>query len=167
MTPTLARRDNYQGLGYYRSTAFGETSQRLTQLLRGEAEAMFQLAISLRAKFDKVRELQEIYNGCSSNNWDGEGANAISESAYVEAARFIRLLPVAFPLPDIVPEPNGQIGFEWPVRRQHMFVVAVGGTQTLTFAGMFGADSSTHGTEPFSDSLPASIVDGLQRLFSE
>ena len=92
---------------------------------------------------------------------------AISEATYQEAAKFIRLLPVIFSIPEIVPEPNGQIGFEWHVRPDHMFVVAVGGTQLLTFAGLFGGESSSHGTDPFTDSLPESVVTHLQRLFGD
>lgn len=167
MTPTVARGNNYQGLGYYRSTAYGPTSHQLTAFLEGEAQSIFQLSISLRAKFEKLSELMEMCTSCSGTNWDGESAKEIPQAAYFEAARFVRLLPTILPLPEIVPEPNGQIAFEWHVKRDYMFVVALGGTQTLTFAGLFGADSSVHGTEPFSDSIPASIVGNLHRLLGE
>ena len=167
MIPTVAPGNTYQGLGYYRSTGYGPTSRKLSDILFWEGKCLFQLSVSLRAKFETACDLSEMYKNCSMANWDGEGAEAISEPAYLEAARFIRLLPVAFPMPELTPEPNGQIGFEWHLRRDYMFVVAVGGNQLLTFAGLFGPDSSVHGTEPFSDSLPESIVGHLQRLFSK
>ena len=167
MSPALAPGNRYQGLGYYRTVGVGPTSQRLKDFVYSEALATFQLAVSLGAKFEKLSEVNETYRKCSMPNWDAEGAEAITEAAYLEASRFIRLLPVIFPMPEIVPEPNGQLGFEWHLRRDHMFVVALGGTQVLTFAGLFGSESSIHGTDPFSDSLPESIVTYLQRLFNE
>jgi hypothetical protein len=167
MIPALAPRNIYQGLGYYQSTGVGTTATRLAEFINAEAMATFQLAVSLRAKFDALCELFQVYKSCSNANWDSEGAEAISEAAYQEAARFIRLLPVIFPMPEIVPEPNGQVGFEWHLRQDNMLVVALGGTQVLTFAGLFGGESSVHGTDPFSDSVPESVVAHLQRLFGE
>lgn len=167
MIPTIAPGNLYQGLGYYRSTGCGATSKKLSEILYWEGQALFQLSVSLRAKFEAACDLTEMYKNCSKANWDGEGAEPISEPAYLEAARFIRLLPVVLPMPEIAPEPNGQIGLEWHLRRDHMFVVAFGGNQLITFAGLFGPETRVHGTEPFSDSLPESVITHLQRLLGK
>src|SRR5688572_24159623 len=165
MTPALAFGNAFQGLGYYRSAGVGPDSVKLAGFIREEARSTFRLAVSFQAKFAKILELTDIYKKCSVENWDSEGAEAISEAAYKEAARFIRLLPMTFRMPEIVPEPNGQVGLEWYVRPNHVFIFAIGGAQLVTFAGLFGGESSTHGTEPFLiDSLPESVVSNLQRL---
>ena len=166
MTPTITPGNTMQGLGYYRTSGLGRTAQQLAQFISSEGTATFQLAIILRAKFDAVSGLRDIYQDCSVPNWDAEGANPISDGAYREASRLIKLLPVVVPMPEIVPVPNGQIGLEWYLTQGRSFIVAVGGTQILTYAGQFGLDRSAHGTEPFTDSLPVSVVNNLQRLYS-
>jgi hypothetical protein len=156
----------YQDLGYYASPGVGDTSIHLAEFVKEEAAATFRVAISLQAKLVSIFELSEVYKSCAMPDWDGEGAEPIPFLAYQEAARFLRLLPMIFPMPDVVPEPNGQVGFEWRLKKRHMFVVAIGGNQSMTFAGLFGSDSGVHGTEPFFDAIPESIIANLQRLYS-
>jgi hypothetical protein len=167
MIPASAPGDTYQGLGYYRSAGLGPVSEELASFISSEATDSFQLPIMLRAKFDTVLELRRVFQESSAGNWDGEGAEPISDATYQEASRLIRLLPVIFPMPEVTPMPNGQIGLEWYLARNRTFVVAVGGNQVLTYAGRFASDRSTHGTERFMDSLSASVVSNLQRLYRE
>jgi hypothetical protein len=136
----------------------------LAEFVRAEANETFELSVCLGAKFSALVELEDVFQACASENWDGEGAEPISREAYWEASRIIRLLPISFPIPEIVPEPNGQIGLEWSTGRGKVFVVAVGGNQVLTYGGLFGDGSRTGGTEPFQDALPQTIVSHLERL---
>ncbi len=56
---------------------------------------------------------KETYQECSEEGWDGYGARPVTQETYDEAVRFLGALPSWLPTPEIVPEPDGDIGFEW------------------------------------------------------
>lgn len=56
----------------------------------------------------KIREL-----GSMPENWDGYGATRISRETEKNAINAIDILLLSAPAPDIVPNPNGTISFEW------------------------------------------------------
>lgn len=126
---------------------------------------------SYSATFDKNNEIQqeldELFKECSEKDWDGYEANPITKDAYFEAKRFIKsLLSIpSFPFPEIVPEPTGEIGFEWYKGKQQVFIVSVSGKNELVYAGLFGPNK-VHGTEYFGDSLPSIVITNLKRLYT-
>lgn len=111
-----------------------------------------------------VATLNDVYQECCESNWDGYGAQAITEEAYQEAFKLLTLLPSNVPMPEVVPEPSGAIGLEWSKGRFFVFVASVCGENFITYAGVFGVNK-IHGTEYFGDSLPPIIVENIQRLY--
>lgn len=114
-----------------------------------------------------INELDKIFNSCSKDNWDGYGANAISVNTYLEARNIINMLNATFlnlPMPEITPEPDGDIAFEWSHDYGRTFVFSIDDNQTLTYAGIFGA-SNTHGIELLGDFIPAPIIYYIKRLY--
>lgn len=97
----------------------------------------------------------DVYSRCSEENWDGYGAIAINRSAIYAATIFIELLPDNIKIPEIVPEPAGEIGFEWVNGKYATFVASIT-PQTITFAGLFGSGKS-HGEVKFLNELPSVI----------
>jgi len=114
---------------------------------------------------DLIDNLIEVYKECSEENWDGYGAKPITRKVYHEALHLIALLPPSLPLPNIVPEPDGSIGFEWYKEKRNIFVISIGGNNIINFAGLFGDVNKIHGTEFYADSLPQIVNESLQRLF--
>ena len=58
-----------------------------------------------------IKELADL-----KENWDGYGAAPISEQTRDNALRFVNLIeaaPYGLPAPEICPNPNGTISFEW------------------------------------------------------
>lgn len=108
--------------------------------------------------------LMETYKECCEENWDGYGAVPISQATCSEAVRFLDALPSWIPAPEIVPEPDGYIGFEWSRGKDWTVVASVDGTNRITYAGLFGTDNKTHGTESFDGSIPKTLVDQILRL---
>ncbi len=116
-----------------------------------------------------IDELEEIFISCSRYNWDGYGANPISVNTFLDAKNIINMLNATFlnfPMPEITPEPDGDIAFEWSDDYGRTFVFSVDDNQTLTYAGIFGANS-THGTELLGDFIPDPIINYLKRLYSK
>lgn len=114
----------------------------------------------------KLKELNEIYRECSSPNWDGYNANPISEDTLYQAIGIIELLSndyLNLSIPDIAPEPDGDIAFEWEDNDGYTFGFSVNENKTINYAGIFGPNT-VHGNEIFIDTLPPAIVYNLNRL---
>ena len=109
--------------------------------------------------------LEEVYSECSESNWDGYNAKPITLETFLEARSLISSLPISFPLPEVVPEPTGEIAFEWYRKKRYVFVISVGGNKIITYAGLFGKTNKIRGTAYYSESLPPIIIENLQRLF--
>ena len=112
---------------------------------------------------DAIDALLEISQECNSDNWDGYGAKALTEDIFAEARCFIENLPISAPPPELSIDPDGEIVFEWYASPRKTFSVSVG-INCLTYAGIFGS-STTHGTEPFDNDIPKTIIDSLFRVY--
>ena len=112
-----------------------------------------------------IQEIQGLYREYSENNWDGYGADRISPGAYLEAKKVAGLLPPDLPVPDVMPEPNGNIAFEWYRSKRYIFVLSVEGSSVINYAGLSGRVSKVHGSEHFTDEIPASILERIHNLF--
>lgn len=125
----------------------------------------FRNAETLGRTDEILESLNEIFEECSMEGWDGYDAPPITEEAYYEAEKLIRSLPfTAFPMPEITPEPNGDIGLEWNKGTSQVFVASVSGRNEIIYAGLFGRNK-VRGTEYFGDILPAAVIVNLQRLY--
>ena len=114
-----------------------------------------------------LNELEDTLIGCSQDNWDAYGAKAISVDTYLAARKIIHMLNSAFlnvPMPEIIPEPDGNIGFEWNDDYGRTFLFSIDDNQTLTYAGIFGLNK-THGYETLNDFLPGTLIHYLKRLY--
>ena len=113
------------------------------------------------------QRLDEVFEECSQEGWDGYDAIPISEAAYHEAKKLIERIPVTIiPMPELIPEPNGEIAFEWYRGSRKIFVASVSGKNEIIYAGLFGINK-THGTEFFGDNLPFTILNNLIRLYHQ
>jgi hypothetical protein len=162
MSPAIAWSDAYQGYSYGPNYAVSQESRELAQAWGTMLLTLANVA-SVQPRIAALRELGVLYRECAAENWDGEGATPISRASYDEAVEFLRQLPISLKTPDVVPEPNGSIGFEWQ-RKRKVFIVSVKGRQELAYAGVFGPGVRVHGTEHFIDVIPPSIINHLQRL---
>lgn len=99
-------------------------------------------------------------------NWDGEGARAVSGMTADIARELARLLPSDVPKPDVCATPHGEIDFDWTIERGLGLTISVGPEGDIAFAGIFhGAKLS--GTEPWKSVLPGFVECCLERLQRE
>jgi hypothetical protein len=153
--------------------AFGASANTGVSDKAGIAKQNFKRVIGHYTQTSSGQKLADLYNGLievfkdySESNWDGYGARPISRDAFVEGQRIIDLLSGSpLPLPEILPESGGEIAFEWR-NRDRVFVASVKGNQTIEYAGVFGKYPGTHGLELFAESIPATIVANINRVFT-
>lgn len=87
----------------------------------------------------------------------------VDRATALEALRFASLLPGSAPLPEVSPDPDGEISFDWFGPLGKMFSVSVNKSGQLSYAGWFGEDRRIHGTERMVNGVPEEIVRGIQR----
>lgn len=89
----------------------------------------------------------------------------ISKDTYKEAKRIVDLLSLNIPLPEIIIEPTGAIGFEWYKDKGQVFTISVSGKKVITFARI-NNESKVHGSVAFEDTLPDVIIQHIKNLYS-
>jgi len=158
--------DDFISISNSPSMGFGDEVGKLKEFLKdivrrfGETETLGQS--------DKaIRSLDKEFDECSVEGWDGYDALPITKSTYNEAKRLIESLPLTtFPIPEVVPEPSGEIGLEWYREERQVFVASVSGRNEIVYAGLLGVNK-LHGTEYFGYSLPSVILENLKRLYKD
>ena len=112
------------------------------------------------------QEIYEVYKSLSEENWDYYGSSPISRAAYFEAIKVAEILPKNIPRPEIIPEPNGNIAFEWYRGKRYVFIISVSGNNLINYAGLFGSVNKTYGTEYFDKEIPLNIIKMIEHLLS-
>jgi len=109
-------------------------------------------------------ELCRIFEDCRTPNWDGYGAEAVSDETYRWAYRFLEALPLGTRAPSVGVEADGHLTFEWYRSRSSLLSVSVSPEGVLYYAALLGS-SKRSGTEAFFGEMPADIVSIIHRLF--
>jgi hypothetical protein len=108
--------------------------------------------------------IEEVALEHQSVAWDGYGALPISLDAKFEAQRLVDLLPVWLSRPDVVPDPDGEIGLSWDFGPGRVFTVSVSSTGILSYAGLLGDGVKRHGVEWFRSDVPKTIIEAIEEL---
>jgi hypothetical protein len=111
-----------------------------------------------------LEAISELSINHQKSNWDGYGAQPISEAACNDAKRFLTMLPEAVPIPEIVPEPDGNIALEWYISKYEHFFISFSGNGVVTFVGMFGKLVRSKGIEYFFASIPLRILHEIRQI---
>lgn len=120
-----------------------------------ETQARLKEAASNQPLIPALMRLQSIVTHYSIKNWDEYGALPVSGEAYKEAKDFIFLLADGgLPMPDISPEVDGGIEFEWYLSSNHLFTMSFNGKKVLGYSGMFGEEDTFYGTSKIDSEIP-------------
>ena len=64
-------------------------------------------------KTELYKKLFEIFLECLEKDWDGYHANPTDPKSFASTIIFLEDFPSDLPLPDLVPEPNGDLAMVW------------------------------------------------------
>ena len=112
-----------------------------------------------------LEDLIKVAEECNSANWDGYGAEPITNETFWQAFHFLSALPFGFPPPSVGAEPDGHLTFEWHRSPRRTLSISVSPEGDLHYAALLGA-SKAYGTEPFSAAVPKIILDLIHRVCS-
>ncbi len=70
--------------------------------------------------------INELRETAKERNWDGEDSKPISDEVILLALRVAANLPGDLPVPEIYPDPEGRIEFDWALENGTIFTLTVG-----------------------------------------
>lgn len=143
----------------------GHTSAALVDQLLKLAFVHYEQPITLDPRERALQSLRGIFDFHRQHGWDGYDALPISKGAYLEACRFIQLLPGDIALPEFSADPRGAISFEWYRGPGWLFTLTAKGTGIVVYAGLMGEDNRAYGTQKFCDSIPKVILQHIRRVY--
>jgi hypothetical protein len=112
-----------------------------------------------------VSEIEQLFvESAEAARYDQGGV--IDKRTADAAIAFAIALPKSLPAPEIAPEADGEISFDWMGPLGKIFSVSIDATGRLAYAGSFGRKSKVHGTEQLSNTCPAEIIQGISKAVS-
>jgi hypothetical protein len=108
------------------------------------------------------RQLNEVFEECSSEGWDGERAKAISIEVLRCTKRFLSSFPLGMEAPEVGAEPDGAITLEWYQSPNKVISISINPDGWMYYASLIGT-SKRHG----ADYSLMGISDDLLYLISQ
>jgi hypothetical protein len=112
-----------------------------------------------------LSELLQTVWECRDPNWDGYGAEPVSDITYQFAQQFLKALPLGTSAPTIGAEPDGHLTVEWYRSPRRTLSVSISPEGDLHYAALIGT-ATAFGTEAFFGEAPKAIVDLIQRVMA-
>lgn len=115
---------------------------------------------------EALSNLNEVALDASMENWDGYGAKKIDKESYFGAKKFINSLPLGVEMPEISAHPDGEVAFDWYVKKGFMLSVSISPDDELAYAYRFGLRKN-YGKEYYGDAIPETILEKIKELTSK
>lgn len=140
---------------------FTHGASPLSQLVDHSVLTAFRMNASPRPR---VLFLGSQYLDYMKDNWDGEGAKAISLRAIRNTDSFLAALGEMRVIPEDSPSDDGYIELDWYVNPDNVFSIGFGPSNIVAYSGIFGGKSKAYGTEDVSDGISPTIWSYIQRI---
>lgn len=112
-----------------------------------------------------VVELNEIKQNCTRNNWDNAGSAKVESQTVKYAQELIERMPNNLPLPEISPDPDGNINLEWYADKDFVFEISVDRNKNLYYAGRLPGQKIS-GREEFMGTFPEIVERHLRQFIN-
>jgi hypothetical protein len=148
--------------GYGDGTAVSPEADTIRRSVSAVTESMYESVWLYGLRTEAVSEILTVAARHGRPDWDGEGAEPISELATDRAIAFIRALPRSVPVPEIAPEPDGSISLDWIDSRSRVLSISIGVSDRLAFAWLDGTNRG-HAVERFDgERIPPLILERIR-----
>jgi hypothetical protein len=113
--------------------------------------------------------LSELTSACErarNPSWDGNEATPVAYLTYYYSVRFIEQLPQDLPRPEISPDNDGYIEFEW-YNHGKTFSFYVTPSDVVLYAAYFSRNDRFSGRFTLNDEIPAHLLQRIREVYSE
>ena len=115
-----------------------------------------------RARSDRALAFSELF---AMDQQEADASNVSVDSAtLVLAKRFLTVLPLDIPTPEIGVDPDGEISFDWFGPAGQNFSGSLRKDGRLAYAGAFAGEKTKYGTDRLDDEVPREIVEAVREL---
>ena len=111
-------------------------------------------------------KLNEVFQESNKPGWDGGNAEPISDATFYNATQLLSVLPVSLPAPEIVPDNDGYIEFEWCKERRN-FSLYITDTNLVLYAGFYGKNDRLSGRFVYEGIFPNRVETLAKDVYRE
>jgi hypothetical protein len=149
-----------------RNSGRSQEAQHVSKLFE-EIKTDFARSITIGNYYQRIEELiNKAVREHLEENRVGALLDIINIYSYFNSLKFTKMLPSSIPIPNIYVETDGMVEFEWYINPKRLFSITIEDSNKLIYAGIFGDDINTYGTERFEQELPRKIFENIQRVYS-
>jgi hypothetical protein len=105
------------------------------------------------------RELADILQECSIQDWDGYDAKAIDRISVQHVCQFLEQLPADISYPELAPEPTGDLTMVWRKKGYHL-IVGINASRQIAWGGT-SPKGHVYGDAKFDSEIPRELLDLL------
>ena len=110
------------------------------------------------------QDLEVLLKTAGKPNWDGEGADPVTEDAVKIAKEVIDDLPGDSGVPEISADPEGNVEFDWHLDNGTMLTVCIGQTGEIAISGLYPQKAKLTIAAEDSEGVPSILRCGLEWL---
>ncbi len=115
---------------------------------------------------DTRREIAGLLDKHGCDNWDGDGADSLTDVTVTVATKAVDDLPSDIPRPDVSVTPSGEIDLTWFVADGSVSLSIAPDGSDIVLTAMLGGGTEYSGSEPWRGSIPKTMKCCLADLAS-
>lgn len=105
------------------------------------------------------RELVDIQQECSVEDWDGYDAKPIDRTSVEHVCQFLEQLPAIVSYPELSPEPTGDLTMVWRKNNYHL-IVGINAAKHIAWGGT-SPSGHVYGDAKYDSEIPEELTDLL------
>ena len=148
----------------------GQNSERTHTffvLISSDVSQRRQVTLSHHAKDKCKTDIRNLLHISGENDWDGEGADPVTQKTVDIALNVVENFPGDVGLPEVTADPHGRVDFDWHLNNGTMFTVSVGNDGEVAISGLYQGQSRLTGMAWDKDQeIPCLVHCGLNWLSS-
>lgn len=154
----------YSNTSYASSIGISVAAEFMKEQVHAIAKIQSRTGYSQVSIVKTLEVLERFKKDYSEPNWGGEDELPIDPLAIDNAKQFLRLLPARFHSPEVIPEADGSVGFEWHFGPFRSLIVSFSNLPRIEYSLLSGRLSSDFGHRPFYGLVPLDIVRYLNNI---
>ena len=91
--------------------------------------------------------IRSLLETAGKHNWDGEGADPVTENTVAVAQGIVEELPDYVGVPEISADPEGCVEFDWHLDNGTMFTISIGQTGDIAVSGLYNGEAKLTGMQ--------------------